>query len=188
MIGLGSDKKKTHIIEVRFSEHPPTSQVWTSRHLLGLAGYQAHSDWRGGRWEFDSDQTFGLDWYLFESRQASLHLRLSWTKFVTWTRWPGKEKNRKDSSVHLSANDVVVWFDPILALCRFLFSPPQDYWEGVAGCRKFQKSEVAHAIYFCVWYRMIKYLWPFETHKHIWLILRCWGKSSILCQQNSDAL
>ena len=23
---------------------------------------------------------------------------------------------------------------------------------------------------------------------HIWLILRCWGNSSILCQQNSDAL
>ena len=119
-------------------------------------------------WELDSDQTFGLDWYLFESRQASSHLRLSLTKFVTWTRWPGKEKNRKDSRVHLSTNDVVVWFDPILALCRFLFSPPQDYWEGVAGCRKFQKSEVAHAIYFCVWYRMIKYLWPFETHKHIY--------------------
>ena len=25
-------------------------------------------------------------------------------------------------------------------------------------------------------------------HSYIWLILRCWGKSSILCQQNSDAL
>ena len=58
-------KKKIHLIEVRLSEHPPTLQVWTTRHLLGLAGYQAHSDWRGGGWEFDSDQTFGLDWYLF---------------------------------------------------------------------------------------------------------------------------
>ena len=25
-------------------------------------------------------------------------------------------------------------------------------------------------------------------HGQLWLILRCWGKSSILCQQNSDAL
>ena len=64
--------------------------------------------------------------------------------------------------MHLSANDAVVLFDPILALCRFLFSPPQDYWEGVAGCRKFQKSEVAHAIYFCVLYRTIKYQWEYK--------------------------
>ena len=26
------------------------------------------------------------------------------------------------------------------------------------------------------------------TQNSVWLILRCWGKSSILCQQNSDAL
>ena len=29
-----------------------------------------------------------------------------------------------------------------------------------------------------------KLIWIFR----VWLILRCWGKSSILCQQNSDAL
>ena len=31
--------------------------------------------------------------------------------------------------------------------CRFLYSPPQDYWEGVAGCRKFQKSEVRNGLF-----------------------------------------
>ena len=33
-------------------------------------------------------------------------------------------------------------FVSLYVYCRFLYSPPQDYWEGVAGCRKFQKSEV----------------------------------------------
>ena len=53
--------KKIHLIEVRFSEHPPTCQVWTTRHLLGLAGHQAHSDWRGGmRIGFWSNLWIGL--------------------------------------------------------------------------------------------------------------------------------
>ena len=29
---------------------------------------------------------------------------------------------------------------------------------------------------------------PMDGGAEIWLILRCWGNSSILCQQNSDAL
>ena len=33
----------------------------------------------------------------------------------------------------------------------------------------------------------IKIFWSTELND-LWLILRCWGKSSILCQQNSDAL
>ena len=80
--------------------------------------------------------------FLLFNRLVSSHQRWTWTKFAIRTLWPGKDKKGKA----YNTNRQMKPFYPLVADCRFLFSPPQDYWEGVAGCRKFQKSEVMHEI------------------------------------------
>ena len=63
---------------------------------------------------------------------------------------------------------------------------------------KFQQSrwiKVRQIVTTCTLDRFTKtFFWNFQSipadlcYILIWLILRCWGNSSILCQQNSDAL
>ena len=64
---------------------------------------------------------------------------------------------------------------------RFLFSPPQDYWEGVAGCRKFQKSEVKNLLFTHITklpvYSDLLYIYTFarqkDTHPVVDSLLCC---------------
>ena len=106
-----------------------------------------------------------------------------------------KPGSRKSCEASRHGNALLIMFSDIL----YMFPPPHTSGNYLSGACCFSSPEILHvsfsflppSIHCTILEPQVLY---FPSNRvqtfsnNIWVILRCWGNSSMVCQQNSDAL